>query len=80
MTRIAELAGKIPDIAVNTAERAVRAKNRDYFLWSPILKAQLDHITANAVVSPKNESEVMRTLAACWEVDIPGDFLRRRHG
>ena len=23
------------------------------------------------MVSPKNESEVMRTLAACWELDIP---------
>jgi len=71
MTRIAELARKIPDIAINTAEKAVRTKSRDYFFWSPILKAQLDHVTADAVVSPKNESEVMRTLAACWELDIP---------
>ena len=71
MTRIAELARKIPDIAINTAEKAVRTKSRDYFFWSPILKAQLDHVTADAVGSPKNESEVMRTLAACWELDIP---------
>ena len=71
MTRIAELARKIPDIAINTAEKAVRTKSRDYFFWSPILKEQLDHVTADAVVSPKNESEVMRTLAACCELDIP---------
>ena len=71
MTRITELARKIPDIAINTAEKAVRTKSRDYFFWSPILKAQLDHVMADAVVSPKNESEVMRTLAACWELDIP---------
>ena len=64
MTRITELVRKIPDIAINTAEKAVRTKSRDYFFWSPILKAQLDHVTADAVVSPKNESEVMRTLAA----------------
>ena len=71
MTRITELARKIPDIAINTAEKAVRTKSRDYFFWSPILKAQLEHVAADAVVSPKNESEVMRTLAACWELDIP---------
>ena len=31
MTHIAELAQKIPDIAVDTVEKAVRTKSRDYF-------------------------------------------------
>ncbi len=49
----------------------VRAKSRDFFWYSPILKARLDHVVADFVVSPRNENEVMRVLAVCYRHDVP---------
>ena len=71
MTRTDQLLEVIGDIPVTTAERLVRAKSRDFFWYSPILKEKLDHVTADAVVSPRNEDEVAKVLAACWALDIP---------
>lgn len=50
---------------------SVRAKSRDFFWYSPVLKARLDHLQADFVVSPRSESEVIETLAACYRHDIP---------
>ena len=36
----------------------MQQKSRDFFWYSPVLKRQLDHVTADLVVSPKNEAEV----------------------
>ncbi len=43
----------------------VADKSRDYFWYSPILKEQLDGKTADIVVKPRNEAEVIRVAAAC---------------
>ncbi len=42
----------------------VATKSRDYYWYSPILKAQLDGKVADALVRPKTESDVMRVAAA----------------
>jgi len=34
----------------------VRQKSRDFYWYSPILKQQLDSVTADLVVSPMNEA------------------------
>ena len=39
------------DIDLNPV--SVKAKSRDFFWYSPVLKARLDHVTADFVVSPK---------------------------
>jgi hypothetical protein len=31
----------------------VKQKSRDFFWYSPVLKRQLDHVTADIVVSPR---------------------------
>ena len=49
----------------------VKQKSRDFFWYSPVLKRQLDHITADLVVSPKSETEVIRVLAECYALGIP---------
>ena len=49
----------------------VRAKSRDFFWYSPVLKARLDHVVADFVVSPRDESEVMRVLSTCYRHDVP---------
>ncbi len=71
MTAIEALTARIGDIPIQTAERAVRAKSRDFFWYSPVLKDRLDHVTADAVVSPRTEAEVVQVLAACYALDIP---------
>ncbi len=43
----------------------IAAKSRDYYWYSPILKEQLDGKTADVVVKPRNETEVIRIAAAC---------------
>ena len=40
----------------------VKQKSRDFFWYSPVLKRELDHVTGDLVVSPKNEAEVIRVL------------------
>ena len=44
----------------------MKQKSRDFFWYSPVLKRELDHVTADLVVSPKNEAEVIRVLTACY--------------
>ena len=50
---------------------AVRAKSRDFFWYSPVLKDRLDHLSADFVVMPKTQDEVIEVLAACHAHDVP---------
>lgn len=50
---------------------SVRAKSRDFFWYSPVLKARLDHVTADFVVTPKSEAEVIEVLRVCHAHDVP---------
>ena len=34
----------------------VKQKSRDFFWYSPVLKRQLENVTADIVVTPKNEA------------------------
>jgi FAD/FMN-containing dehydrogenase len=49
----------------------VRQKSRDFYWYSPILKAELDHVAADLVVSPGNESEILEILRAAHRLEIP---------
>lgn len=49
----------------------VRQKSRDFFWYSPTLKRQLEDVSADLLVSPKSEAEVLEVLAAAYELDIP---------
>jgi len=49
----------------------VKQKSRDFYWYSPVLKAQLDHIVGDLVVSPKDEAEVIAVLKACYAHDVP---------
>lgn len=50
---------------------SVRAKSRDFFWYSPVLKARLDHLTADFVVAPRTEAEVIEVLRICFEHEVP---------
>jgi FAD/FMN-containing dehydrogenase len=49
----------------------VRQKSRDFYWYSPVLKRQLDAVTADIVVSPKSEAEILHVLQVASELAIP---------
>jgi FAD/FMN-containing dehydrogenase len=69
-----DLAGVIADlggIRVVTDPAKVQLKSRDFYWYSPVLKRQLESVCADLVVEPRDEAEVIRTLAACHEHRVP---------
>lgn len=64
---IADLGG----IRIEDNEKIVLQKSRDFYWYSPVLKAQLDRVTADIVVSPKDEAELIHVLAACYARGVP---------
>ena len=56
---------------IETSDRAIRAKSRDFFWYSPVLKTRLDHVEADFVVSPRSEAEVIEILRTCYAHDVP---------
>jgi hypothetical protein len=63
----AELGG----IPVEDHPRIVQQKSRDHYWYSPILKAQLDHVTADIVVTPRTQEEVVTVLRAAHKHKVP---------
>ncbi len=51
--------------------RTVLQKSRDFYWYSPVLKEQLQHVTADFVVAPRNLDELRQVLATCWKHDVP---------
>ena len=49
----------------------IRNKSRDFFWYSPVLKAEMDHLEADFVVNPKSEDEIIEVLKACYKHDVP---------
>lgn len=57
------------EIDVNPA--SVKAKSRDFFWYSPVLKDRLDGVVADFVVTPKSQDEVIEILRVCYAHDVP---------
>lgn len=49
----------------------VQQKSRDFYWYSPVLKQQLDHVTGDLIVTPKDEAELIRVLAVCHRHGVP---------
>jgi FAD/FMN-containing dehydrogenase len=49
----------------------VRRKSRDFYWYSPVLKRLLDQVVGDVVVTPRNEAEVQRALAAAHALGMP---------
>lgn len=58
-------------IALEENPALVKQKSRDFFWYSPILKAQLDHVTADIVATPTSEAEVIRIVRAAYKHNVP---------
>jgi FAD/FMN-containing dehydrogenase len=49
----------------------VKQKSRDFYWYSPVLKRELEAVTADIVVSPVSEAEVAAVLKAAHKLRIP---------
>jgi len=56
----------LPGLAWTTDPALVRQKSRDFFWYSPVLKRQLNKVTGEAVVAPRDEAELRALLATCF--------------
>ncbi|WP_298917303.1 FAD-binding oxidoreductase [uncultured Roseobacter sp.] len=68
---IAAAMAALEHLEIETNAAARKAKSRDFFWYSPVLKAALDGVMADFVVSPRSEAEVIEILKACYEHDVP---------
>ncbi len=71
MTDWAAFAAALGDIPLITDRALVRQKSRDFFWYSPILKPLLNHKSADLVVCPRNEADVVATLSLCARHRVP---------
>ncbi len=67
----AALKAALSHLEIDDNPVSVRAKSRDFFWYSPVLKARLDHLSAEFVVSPRSEAEVIEVLAAAHAHGVP---------
>ncbi|MEO0359836.1 MAG: FAD-binding oxidoreductase [Pseudomonadota bacterium] len=56
---------------LDLSDAGVKAKSRDFFWYSPVLKDRLDHVVGDFVVAPRSEAEVIEVLRVCYEHDVP---------
>lgn len=68
---IAALIADLGDIPVVTESKVVRKKSRDFFWYSPILDAELAGKSADLMVCPRDEADVIRIAAACARHRVP---------
>src|ERR1700738_3075767 len=68
---LASLVADLGDIATVADPKIVRRRSRDFFWYSPILNEQLDGKSADLIVAPRDEAEVVRVAAACARHRVP---------
>ncbi len=68
---VAAARGALAHLEIEDKDAAIKAASRDFFWYSPVLKDRLDHVTADFVVRPKSEAEVIEVLRACYLHDVP---------
>ncbi|MEJ8473165.1 FAD-binding oxidoreductase [Roseibium algae] len=71
MSTLETLKATLAGLQIEDNPQLVKQKSRDFFWYSPVLKRQLDDVTADFVVTPKTEDDVIRVLKACYEANIP---------
>ncbi len=69
--RISAAKAALAHLDIEEKAVAIKAASRDFFWYSPVLKARLDHVIADFVVRPRNETEVIEVLKTCYAHDVP---------
>jgi FAD/FMN-containing dehydrogenase len=68
---LTRLVADLGDIPMVSEPRIVRRRSRDFFWYSPVLNEQLEGKSADLIVSPRNEADVVRAAAACARHRVP---------
>ncbi len=68
---VAAAKAALSHLDVEEKDTAIKAASRDFFWYSPVLKDRLDHVTADFVVRPINEAEIIEILKICYQHDVP---------
>lgn len=68
---IATLKQRLGGIRTEADPTLVRMRSRDFYWYSPVLKRQLDAVTADLVVYPQTEDDVLSVLAHCHALSVP---------
>lgn len=68
---VAAAKAELSHLEIDENPATVRNKSRDFFWYSPVLKAEMDHLEADFVVNPKSEAEVIEVLKTCYKHDVP---------
>jgi FAD/FMN-containing dehydrogenase len=71
MRDIAALKAALGDVPHDDDRALLRLKSRDFYWYSPILKARLDGLAAELWAQPRDEAEVLRVLAAARAQQVP---------
>jgi len=66
----AAIVARLPALEWITDSRVERL-SQDFYWFSPVLKRQLEHLRAHAVVRPKTEDEIRAVVAACAADRVP---------
>jgi FAD/FMN-containing dehydrogenase len=61
----------VSDIPVTTDRQRVRRRSRDFFWYSPVLNTELAQKSADLVVTPRDEADVLRIAAAAVRHRLP---------
>lgn len=62
---------RIDGIRTEDNPRLVQQKSRDFYWYSPVLKRQLEPVTADIVAYATSEADVVRILGAACDLGIP---------
>ena len=68
---IAALRARLAGIRLEDNPAVLRQKSRDFYWYSPTLKRQLDGVVGDILAAPTGEEEVLRVLAACFDLGTP---------
>ncbi len=68
---IAAAKAALSHLEIDENPTSIRAKSRDFFWYSPVLKTRMDHLEGDFVVAPRNEAEVIEVLKTCYAHDVP---------
>ncbi|UXS03144.1 FAD-binding oxidoreductase [Agrobacterium tumefaciens] len=71
MVDYAKIKQELEGIAVEDNPALVRQKSRDFYWYSPVLKAQLDNVIGDLIVTPTSEEEVIRILKVAFAHGAP---------
>ncbi len=69
--RLAAFLAEIGDVPTITDTQVVRRRSRDFFWYSPILNSELHGKSAEVVVAPRHEADVIAIARAAAREGVP---------